>query len=152
MTKLAASIRLRRRTSVNKSDHGIALFPLRSVLLRMGHSGGFAIAALLLLIGWIAGISGIIEQAVYTSTFDLRLSLIHLPEIVLQTLLYGYLLIAWERRADRASLTTPVRSAGEPEIKLTISRHPVTLMAMELCYSARSACIGSMRVTRRAGR
>ena len=95
--------------------HGIALFPLRNALLRMGRSGGLVIAALLLLIGWIAGISGIIEQAVYTITFDLRLSLIHLPEIVLQTLLYGYVLIAWERRADRASRTTPVRSAGEPE-------------------------------------
>jgi hypothetical protein len=84
--------------------HGIALFPLRSAFLRMGRGGGLAIAALLLLIGWIAGISGIIEQVVYTTTFDLRLSLIHLPEIVLQTLLYGYLLLAWERRTDKGRL------------------------------------------------
>jgi hypothetical protein len=80
--------------------HGIALFPLRRSLLRMGRSGGLAIAVVLLLIGWIGGISDSIEQALYTTTFDLRLSVIHLPEVVLQALLYGYALIAWERRAD----------------------------------------------------
>jgi hypothetical protein len=41
----------------------------------------------------------VIETWVYTTTFSLRLFIAHLPEIVVQALLYGYLLLAWERRA-----------------------------------------------------
>jgi hypothetical protein len=82
--------------------HGLAFFPLRSTLLRMGRGGGLVIASLLMLIGSVGGISGVIEQVVYTTTFDLRLFLTHLPEILLQTLLYGYALLAWERRVARA--------------------------------------------------
>jgi hypothetical protein len=84
---------------------GIALFPLRKALLNMQRSGGAVIAAVLVLIGAIAGISGDIETWVYSTTFHLGLFLAHLPEIVVQTLLYGYLLLAWERRVDR--LTSP---------------------------------------------
>ena len=93
--------------------HGIALFPLRGAFLGMGRCGGLAIAVVLLLIGWIAGISGSIEQALYTTTFDLRVSVIHLPEVVLQTLLYGYGLLAWERRADRLTLRRNFRVSPE---------------------------------------
>jgi hypothetical protein len=35
------------------------------------------------------------------TTFHLLHFVSHLPEIVLQTWLYGYLLLAWERRAKR---------------------------------------------------
>lgn len=80
---------------------GIVLFPLRRALLDMRRSGGAAIAALLLLIGSIAGISGAIEAWVYTTTFHSGLFLAHLPEVVVQTLMYGYWLLAWERRAER---------------------------------------------------
>jgi len=92
---------------------GLALFPLRTAFLGMGRLGGLAIASLLLLIGTIAGISGVIEDWVYSTTFHLGLFLAHLPEITLQTLLYGYLLLAWERNAEtrasrrRASETLP---------------------------------------------
>jgi hypothetical protein len=79
---------------------GVALFPLRGALLATGRLGGAVIASLLLLIGCVAGISGVIEDWVYSTTFHLGLFLAHLPEIVLQTLLYGYLLLAWERRAE----------------------------------------------------
>lgn len=81
--------------------HGIVLFPLRRALLDMGNWGGLVIASILLLIGSIAGISGAIETWVYSTTFHLGLYLAHLPEIVLQALLYGYLLLAWERRAEQ---------------------------------------------------
>jgi hypothetical protein len=79
--------------------YGVALFPLRGALLNLGRLGGLVIASLLLLIGAVAGISGVIEDWVYSTTFHFGLFLAHLPEIVLQTLLYGYLLLAWERRA-----------------------------------------------------
>ena len=78
--------------------YGVALFPLRGALLAMGARGGPVIASLLLLIGLIAGISGVIEDWVYSTTFHAGLFLAHLPEVVVQTLLYGYLLLAWERR------------------------------------------------------
>lgn len=81
--------------------HGIALYPLRRVLLDMHRLGGVVIAALLLLIGSIAGISGAIETWVYTTTFNFGLFMVHLPEIVVQTLIYGYLLLAWEWRVER---------------------------------------------------
>ena len=85
--------------------YGLALFPLRSALLGMGRLGGAVVAGLLLLVGCLAGISGDIETWVYTTTFHLRLFLAHLPEIVVQTLLYGYLLLAWERRSAEPEKT-----------------------------------------------
>jgi hypothetical protein len=80
--------------------YGVALFPLKGALLNMGRWGGLVIASLLLLIGTVAGISGIIEDWVYSTTFHPGLFLAHLPEIVVQTLLYGYLLLAWERYVE----------------------------------------------------
>jgi hypothetical protein len=80
---------------------GLALFPLRGTLLGMGARGGSVIAALLLLIGMVAGANGVVEEAVYRTTFHAGLFLAHLPEIVIQAFLYGYLLVAWERRAER---------------------------------------------------
>lgn len=82
--------------------YGVALFPLRRALLAMGAWGGSVIASLLLLIGLVAGISGVIEDWVYTTTFHAGLFLAHLPEVIVQTLLYGYLLLAWERRTEKA--------------------------------------------------
>ena len=81
--------------------HAVALFPLRTALLGMGRRGGLVIASLLFLIGTIAGTAGAIEEVVYRTTFHLGHFLSHLPEIVLQTLLYGYLLLAWEHRVER---------------------------------------------------
>jgi hypothetical protein len=89
--------------------YGIALFPLREPLLRMKRLGGLVVASLLLLVGSIAGISGIIEDWVYTTTFHLGLFLAHLPEVVIQTLLYGYLLLAWEGRVESRRRTRGAR-------------------------------------------
>lgn len=92
--------------------HGVALFPLRRALLDMRRSGGLVIASLLLLIGSIAGISGVIEDWVYSTSFHIGLFLVHLPEVVLQTLLYGYLLLAWERRVENRRLWAATDGAG----------------------------------------
>ena len=94
--------------------HGVALLPLKGALLDMRRCGGLVVASLLLLIGTVAGTSGIIEDWVYSTTFHLRLFLAHLPEIVLQTLLYGYLLLAWERHLQkrRARGTDRVPTGG----------------------------------------
>jgi hypothetical protein len=81
--------------------YGVALLPLRTALLAMGVWGGPVIASLLLLIGLLAGISGVIEDWVYSTTFHAGLFFAHLPEVVIQTLLYGYLLLAWERRSKK---------------------------------------------------
>ncbi|HJW44811.1 MAG TPA: hypothetical protein VJ463_10165 [Geothrix sp.] len=78
----------------------LALLPIRPFLMDSERFGGLMIASILLLIGSFAGISGQIEVWVYTTGFNLRLFLAHLPEIVIQSLLFGYLLLAWERRAS----------------------------------------------------
>ena len=81
--------------------YGFVLFPLRKALLDMNRWGGFVIGSILFLIGSIIGIGGAIEEWVYTTIFYLPLFLAHLPEVVIQTFLYGYLLLAWERRVER---------------------------------------------------
>ncbi len=78
--------------------HAAVLYPLLGAFLEMRRWGGLMIAALLLVIGAVAGISGWIESLVYTTTVHFELNLVHLPEIVVQTLLFGYLLLWWERR------------------------------------------------------
>lgn len=79
--------------------HGLVLYPLLDALLAMRRWGGAVLASILLVIGSLAGISGLIEGLVYSTTASVRLYLAHLPEIIIQTLLYGYWLLAWERKA-----------------------------------------------------
>jgi len=87
--------------------YAVALYPLRQALLEMGRWGGLVIASLMLLVGSIAGISGFIESCVYTADPHVELFLAHLPEVVLQSLLFGYLVMWWERRyALKASAAT----------------------------------------------
>jgi hypothetical protein len=52
------------------------------------------------LIGTIAGSGGIIERIVFTTT-PVSFTLATLPEIVAQGLMFGYLLVLWERRSHR---------------------------------------------------
>ena len=80
------------------SIYAVALYPLRRAFLDLGRWGGPVIASLMLLIGCIAGISGFIESCVYTADPHVELFLAHLPEVVIQSLLFGYLLVYWERR------------------------------------------------------
>ncbi len=81
--------------------YAVALYPLRRAFLDLGRWGGLVIASLMLLIGSIAGISGFIESCVYTADPHVELFLAHLPEVVIQSLLFGYLLVSWERRVVR---------------------------------------------------
>ena len=90
--------------------HGFVFLPLRRTLLDMKH-GGLLIASILLLIGSIGGINGAVEMVMYTTGFNLQLFLAHLPEIIIQTLLFGYLLLAWERRAVKKKGMLSVASA-----------------------------------------
>ena len=78
--------------------YAVALYPLRRALLEMGHWGGLVLASLMLLVGSIAGISGFIEACVYMADPRVELFLVHLPEVAVQSLLFGYLILWWERR------------------------------------------------------
>lgn len=80
---------------------GLVLFPLRRALLDLKCWGGLVVAVILFMIGSVIGINGAIEAWVYTTLFNLYLFLVHLPEVVIQTILYGYLLLAWERRVEK---------------------------------------------------
>jgi hypothetical protein len=42
-----------------------------------------------------------IEEWVYSTRFKPVLFLVHFPEVVMQTILFGYLLLAWERRVEK---------------------------------------------------
>ncbi len=76
----------------------LALFPLRRALFELGRWGGAVVASLLLVIGPIAGISGIVEGIVFTKNAHFDLFIVSFPEILVQTLLFGYLLLWWDRR------------------------------------------------------
>jgi hypothetical protein len=78
--------------------YAVALYPLRRALLEMGRWGGLVLASLMLLVGSIAGISGFIEACVYMADPRVELFLVHLPEVAVQSLLFGYLILWWERR------------------------------------------------------
>ncbi len=94
--------------------HAAVLYPLRGALLHMGGLGGLMIAAILLIIGSVAGISGLIEGLVFSTTTHLGLYLAHLPEIVIQTLLFGYLLLVWEKRVEEFRALRASRVRVEP--------------------------------------
>jgi hypothetical protein len=61
--------------------------------------GWLSVSSLYLLIGTIAGSGGTIEHIVYTTT-PAFLALATLPEITAQGLMFGYLLVLWERRSN----------------------------------------------------
>jgi hypothetical protein len=84
--------------------HALVLYPMRKAFLDMGRWGGLMIAAILIVIGSIAGVAGLIEGIVYTTTTSLSLHLAHLPEVVVQALLFGYLLLWWEKKAGKGSV------------------------------------------------
>jgi hypothetical protein len=80
--------------------YALALYPLRGPLLKLGRWGGLVIASLLLLIGPVAGISGMLESVVFSVDPHLDVFLATLPEIIVQTLAFGYLLMWWERKVE----------------------------------------------------
>ena len=78
----------------------VALYPLRRAFMELGRCGGLVIASLLIIIGSIGGVGGLIENVVYTEDVPLGLILAHLPEVVIQALLFGYLLLWWQRKVE----------------------------------------------------
>lgn len=78
----------------------VALYPFLSRILEMKSWGWLAVSSLYLLIGTVAGSGGVIEHIVYTTT-PIFFTLATLPEITVQGLMFGYLLVFWERRSHR---------------------------------------------------
>jgi hypothetical protein len=78
-----------------------AFYPFREALLKMGRLGGLAIAGVMIGIGCLAGFNGLLENLVFYRNASLYLYYIHIPEVLAQTLSFGYLLMMWERAASR---------------------------------------------------
>jgi hypothetical protein len=76
----------------------IALYPFLGRILQLKRWGWLSVSSLYLLIGTVAGSGGIIEHIVFT-TIPAFFTLATLPEIVAQGLMFGYLLVLWERRS-----------------------------------------------------
>lgn len=76
----------------------VALYPFLGRILEMKRWRWLSVSSLYLLIGTIAGSGGTIESIVYTTT-PVFFALATLPEIVAQGLMFGYLLMLWERRS-----------------------------------------------------
>ena len=74
----------------------VALYPFVGRILEMKRWGWLSVSSLYLLIGTIAGSGGIIEHIVFT-TAPVFFTLATLPEITAQGLMFGYLLVLWER-------------------------------------------------------
>ena len=75
----------------------IALYPFLTGIIEMKRWGWVSVSSLYLLIGTIAGSGGVIELIVYTTT-PIYFTLATLPEIAAQGLMFGFLLVSWERR------------------------------------------------------
>jgi hypothetical protein len=75
----------------------VALYPFLGRILELKRWGWLSVSSLYLLIGTIAGSGGVIEHIVFTTT-PVFFTLATLPEIVVQGLMFGYLLVFWERR------------------------------------------------------
>jgi hypothetical protein len=75
----------------------VALYPFLGRILELKRWGWLSVSSLYLLIGTIAGSGGVIEHIVFT-TAPVFFTLATLPEIVVQGLMFGYLLVFWERR------------------------------------------------------
>jgi len=76
----------------------VALYPFLGRILEMKRWGWLSVSSLYLLIGTVAGSGGIIEHVVFT-TAPMFFSLATLPQITAQGLMFGYLLVLWERRS-----------------------------------------------------
>ena len=80
-----------------------ALYPIRDALARAGRWAGLTIAGLMVGIGCLAGFNGLIEDLIFYRNVSLYLYYIHIPEVLCQTVAFGYLL-AWMERARPASV------------------------------------------------
>lgn len=94
-------------------------YPLRGALLAAGRLGGLMIAGIMIGIGCLAGFNGLIENLIFYHNVSLYLYYIHIPEILGQTLLFGYGLIWLERAAGQRE-----RQTVGPGLELTSGDWP----------------------------
>lgn len=81
----------------------IALYPFRRRIMELGqYYGGLAVTGVVFLLGEVAGTGGMIEHYVYYISIPLGFVLITFVEVLLQTLLFGQLLLLWEKRFNEA--------------------------------------------------
>ena len=80
------------------------LWPLRGTILRMGRLGGLFVAGMMVGIGCLAGFNGLIEDLIFYHNVSLYLYYIHIPEVLAQTLAFGYGLVWAERAASQREM------------------------------------------------
>jgi hypothetical protein len=75
-------------------------YPLRPALQQMGRLGGLFVAGVMVGIGCLAGFNGLLEDLIFYRNVSLYLYYIHIPEILAQTLAFGYALMLLERSGE----------------------------------------------------
>ncbi len=82
---------------------GLVLYPFRARILELGRVwGGLSASAVILIAGEIASSGGIIERAVYYTPLPLGFVLITITEILIQSLLFGQVLLYWMKKFKHA--------------------------------------------------
>jgi hypothetical protein len=81
-------------------------YPMRETIERMGRLGGLLVAGWMVGLGCLAGFNGLIENLIFYRNVSLYLYYVHIPEILAQTLLFGYSLVWLERGAAQRGLQT----------------------------------------------
>ena len=80
----------------------VVLYPFRRRIMELGqYLGGLSVTALIFFVGEVASAGGIIERFVYYAPIPLGFVVITFFEILIQTLIFGQLLIFWERRFNK---------------------------------------------------
>jgi hypothetical protein len=78
---------------------GLVLYPFRARILELGRVwGGLSASAVIFIAGYVAASGGIIERAVYYTPLPLGFVLITVTEILIQTLLFGQVLLYWMKK------------------------------------------------------
>ena len=81
----------------------IVLYPFRRRIMELGqYLGGLSITSMILLVGEVASAGGIIERFVYYTPIPSGFVVITFFEILIYALLFGQLLLYWEKRFNRA--------------------------------------------------
>jgi hypothetical protein len=86
-------------------------YPMRETISKAGRAAGLLIAALMIGLGCIGGFNGLIESLIFYRNVSLYLYYIHIPEILGQTLLFGYSLAWLERSAARPHVESLVSTS-----------------------------------------
>ena len=81
----------------------IVLYPFRRRIMELEqYLGGLLVTAVVFVLGEVASSGGIIERFVYYTPIPVGFVVTTFFEVLIQTLLFGQLLIYWERRFNKA--------------------------------------------------